>query len=923
EVMEFEVRSLGGIESCFVSLPLPLIQTLQSGYHPPILAIELRSDARLWHVAWCGSASSSASAIEVSRQYADCIGLSDGTVVNVRFVSNLTKATLVTIEPLTEDDWEILELNSEVAESSILKQVGVVYEEMRFPLWLHGQTVVRFLVVSVFPQKRVAQLVPGTEVAVAPKRRKHASSKETKIVAKAQLRVQDCHLTHRFEEKGLRVDVLFTSGVLIHPETAKQHSFNALQCVVISPRPCFQDKSSPYSKASRTGKEEFSDHPNGEKDIGKPVVRLLLSDLVAKGHIMISQTLRLYLGARLHSWVNVKTHVISITKDVTHLSISPFNFKMSPNDTFQTQNPESAKAIEKLKGRNIYNDIRSSKPEIGISDWLMHDKFVAALTSGSFLSEAKDTAVETGEKHTKEEDGLPFLLRAWCFAQLKTFISNSAEGVKLLTLGSKSLIHLKVKNGDLSRYRMKLSNEIYPRSRREMEESSVDILYILSLSGVSADEKSSFAYELDFNDFGCHSYASKGLDILLGKLQLGDIISYNFPYETAASEFSSTISSLNWMGNAPLDVNHRLKALLAPGSGIFFSSCNVMFPGHILISGPSGSGKTILSRISAKSVEECKDIFAHVVFVSCSRLTLEKPQTVRQILSGYISEALDCAPSVIILDDLDSLVSPASDLEGSQPSLSSAALIEFLTDILDEYSASLLFYNFDAARSVCGIGPVAFIATAQSLTSFPQSLSSSGQFDFHVNLPVPAAAERCAILKHEIQKRLLQCSDELLSDIASKCDGYDAYDLEILVDRSVHAAIGRSFSANLLPGENEKPTLVKDNFLVAMDNFLPVAMRDITKPGAEAGRSGWEDVGGLTDIQNSIKEMIELPSKFQSVFGQAPLRMRSNVLLYGPPGCGKTHIVGAAAGACSLRFISVKGPELLNKYIGASEQAVR
>ncbi|XP_019233051.1 PREDICTED: peroxisome biogenesis protein 1-like [Nicotiana attenuata] len=107
-----------------------------------------------------------------------------------------------------------------------------------------------------------------------------------------------------------------------------------------------------------------------------------------------------------------------------------------------------------------------------------------------------------------------------------------------------------------------------------------------------------------------------------------------------------------------------------------------------------------------------------------------------------------------------------------------------------------------------------------------------------------------------------------------------------------------------------------------MHDFVPVAMRDITKPAADGGRSGWEDVGGLNDIRNAIIEMIELPSKFPNIFAQAPLRMRSNILLYGPPGCGKTHIVGAAAAACSLRFISVKGPELLNKYIGASEQAV-
>ncbi|XP_042027718.1 peroxisome biogenesis protein 1-like isoform X2 [Salvia splendens] len=219
-------------------------------------------------------------------------------------------------------------------------------------------------------------------------------------------------------------------------------------------------------------------------------------------------------------------------------------------------------------------------------------------------------------------------------------------------------------------------------------------------------------------------------------------------------------------------------------------------------------------------------------------------------------------------------------------------------------------------RSFCGTGP-----TVQSLTNFPQSLSCSGRFDFHINLHAPAAAERSAILKHEMEKRSLQCSDDLLSDIASKCDGYDAYDLKKLVNRSVHAAIGRSLSADLGSKENRKPTLIRDDFQQAMENFLRVAMRDITKPATEGGRSGWEDVGGLNDIRNAIKEMIELPSKYPNIFAQAPLRLRSNVLLYGPAGCGKTHIVGAAAAACSLRFISVKGPELLNKYIGASEQA--
>ncbi|KAE8696350.1 Peroxisome bioproteinsis protein 1 [Hibiscus syriacus] len=355
--------------------------------------------------------------------------------------------------------------------------------------------------------------------------------------------------------------------------------------------------------------------------------------------------------------------------------------------------------------------------------------------------------------------------------------------------------------------------------------------------------------------------------------------------------------------------------LLAPPSGIWFSTYNLPFPGHVLIYGPAGSGKTLLARAVAKSLEEHEDLLAHIISISCSELSLEKPPTIRQALSSSISEALDHAPSVVIFDDLDSIIQFSSDSEGSQPSTSAVSLTKFLSDIMDEYG--------EKRKSSCGIGPVAFIASVKSLESIPQSLSSSGRFDFHVQLPAPAASERGAILKHEIQRRSLQCHDDILMDVASNCDGYDAYDLEILVDRAVHAAVGRFLPSDSGSEEHMKPVLVRDDFSHAMHEFLPVSMRDITKSASDVGHSGWDEVGGLNDIRDAIKEMIELPSKFPNIFAKAPLRLRSNVLLYGPPGCGKTHIVGAAAAACSLRFISVKGPELLNKYIGASEQAVR
>lgn len=152
------MRHVGGIQSCFISLPLQLIQTLEStrpgGFISQVLTLQLRSPAtdQQWTVAWSGDTSSS-SAIEVAGQFAECISLPDHTSVQVKAVPNVATATLVTIEPSSEDDWEVMELNAELAEAAMLQQVRIVNETMRFPLWLHGRTIVTFHVVSTLPKK--------------------------------------------------------------------------------------------------------------------------------------------------------------------------------------------------------------------------------------------------------------------------------------------------------------------------------------------------------------------------------------------------------------------------------------------------------------------------------------------------------------------------------------------------------------------------------------------------------------------------------------------------------------------------------------------------------------------------------------------------------------------------------------------------
>ncbi|KAK7400710.1 hypothetical protein VNO78_11984 [Psophocarpus tetragonolobus] len=916
--MELEVLLVGGIDSCFVSLPLSLIQTLHSTRSSPLplpLALELRSPLRSWFVAWSGATSSS-SAVEVSPQFAECVSLPNRAAVQVRAAPSVPHATLVTIEPHTEDDWEILELNADQAEAKILTQVRIVHEGMRFPLWLHGHTVITFQVASVFPKNVVVQLMPGTEVAVAPKRRKksldsagdsHLDASSKQHTAKMLLRLQDpdelCSTSTHI--KGVDLNTGLTSVAFVHPETAKKYSFNMLQLVLIVPRVSKENvnisRTNIMKAKSGSATNEVENGYTDKTEYRQAIVQLLISESVAEGHVMVAKSLRLYLRASLHSWVYLKPCNIILEKSIPSTYLFPCQFKL-----LRQGNAFEKDGLEDFHGhKNHIDEKLHPKAASGIFgdtiDWSIQSEVVAALSDESNLK-----AEEEATYQSQNQRGLQNLVRLWYITQLKAITSISGMEVSSLIMGNKTLLHFEVKLGSTGK--VQLANYSSKNSGKTAE-----ILFLMTFEEEHQHHGKLNAYEVALGG-KINNVNIRDLK-LFERMKLCDPVYFHSIEERASEDhISSNLSSLGWMEKTADDVINRMLILLCSASGLWFGSHKLPLPGHVLIHGPPGSGKTILARTVAKSLENREDILAHIVFVSCSKLALEKVPVIRQELSNHVTEALNHAPSVVIFDDLDSIIS-TPDTEGSLPSMSAAGLTDFLVDIMDEYG--------EKRQKSCGFGPVAFIASIQSLEKIPQSLSSSGRFDFHIKLPAPAASERRAMLKHEIQRRHLRCDDDILLDVAAKCDGYDGYDLEILVDRTVHAAVRRFLPSYASIYEHESPALLREDFSQAMLDFLPVAMRDITKPASDDGRSGWDDVGGLVDIRNAIKEMIELPSKFPKTFAKAPLRLRSNVLLYGPPGCGKTHIVGAAAAASSLRFISVKGPELLNKYIGASEQAVR
>lgn len=877
--MEVEVRVVGGARSCFVALPLHLIQALSrtsaSGELPPVLALDLRTAAGArWSLAWSGAASRSR-AIEVAQELAECISLPDGTVAQLSVARSLTRADSVSIEPFGEDDWEILESRADLAEETILQQVGIVYEGMKFPLWLDGHNIVKFVVVSSSPKKSVVQLVPGTEVAVAPKKRKEKyqdvqkeSSLKEQGKTKALLRVQaaDRKYAHKFKSKGIELGVVLSFAVLIHPDTASRTSFDNLQLVTIS------SKSPPKGlteKAKEAAQKKGVAVPKRTREV---VVYILFSDSVAEGHVMLPHSIRHFISADTHSWVYMKKYTSNVKKDEPVTKMCPLHFNM--HGKYMHDNGDLG-SHENDTWRNTSIPLENG------------NSFQKAPDNGDLLSADVNSISESMSEQK-------VLIKQWLIGQLKEmrFHAECSE-ISSVVLPAKVLIHFEVVDGKQSR--------------------GGDFIYLLTIAFENSGYNNSQGnIEITWN---APTDDPENLELNFGRLELGEAISIDSVLENGFNDaFKLTRSSLGWMDNAMTDVTKRLSVLLSSSALRLFNRLKFPFPGHVLVHGPRGSGKTALTRAAAKYFEDHKEILAHVIYMDCSKLAIGKAKETRQTIEDSISEALLHSPSIIIFDDLDNVISVSSDPQVSQSSSSSDSLVRYLTDILDEYK--------DKSRNACGYGPVALMASVQSLQSLPQELTSSGRFDFHVELRALAIPEREALLKHQVEEHELQCSEEVISEIASKCDGYDAYDLGILVDRAVHAAASR-FVLPYAYLNSASPPLVMEDFLTALHDFLPVAMRDLRKYAPDGNDGGWEDVGGLNEAVTIIKETLELPSKYPNVFTKAPVRLRSNILLYGPPGCGKTHIVRAAAAACSLRFISVKGPELLNKYIGSSEQSVR
>lgn len=317
--------------------------------------------------------------------------------------------------------------------------------------------------------------------------------------------------------------------------------------------------------------------------------------------------------------------------------------------------------------------------------------------------------------------------------------------------------------------------------------------------------------------------------------------------------------------------------------------------GGVLLHGSRGCGKSALTQGSA-CILRARDRM-HVVTADCSKLAEERIPTIKETLNHWFSEAAWYEPSVISLDDLDRLCS--AEVEHAD-STRARQVAEIFLSVVRQFSSR---HN------------IAILATSQSRESVHSLLTTSHIFDEIIPLKPPNKLARKDIVQSLVDDEQGKVVDWLA--VANITDGYLAGDLKFLSDRAKHEGLMREMRENEDSGAGLLQTV---DYTEAIRGFIPASLRGIK---LQKSSVEWKDIGGLEETRRILLETLEWPTRYAPIFANCPLRLRSGLLLYGYPGCGKTLLASAVASECGLNFISVKGPEILNKYIGASEKSVR
>lgn len=383
---------------------------------------------------------------------------------------------------------------------------------------------------------------------------------------------------------------------------------------------------------------------------------------------------------------------------------------------------------------------------------------------------------------------------------------------------------------------------------------------------------------------------------------------------------------------------------------------HLLHSSSVLLTGGLGSGKSSIANMLGHKLRS-SHLF-HVSLFRCRKLVSDETRisTVKEILERLLMTASWGARfggrSLVILDDLDKLCPAETELQVGGDNSRSRQISEVICFLVRQYCSPS--------------SGIVLLVTAQNKESLSNVIVGGHVVKEIVNLKVPDKDGRRQILQalvkegcdengsesglenvngdrrpRDFENKDLSMSKSInhnsskqvtlsrqfgvgqdldFLDLAGRTDGYMPGDLLLLVSRAKSEALIRSVGLNSDSKPHSQVTLTNEDFQRALQGFTPASLRNVK---LESSTTTFDSIGGLRETRKVLLETLQYPTIYAPIFAQCPLRLRSGLLLYGYPGCGKTLLASAVAGECGLNFISVKGPEILNKYIGASEKSVR
>jgi transitional endoplasmic reticulum ATPase len=330
-----------------------------------------------------------------------------------------------------------------------------------------------------------------------------------------------------------------------------------------------------------------------------------------------------------------------------------------------------------------------------------------------------------------------------------------------------------------------------------------------------------------------------------------------------------------------------------------FARLGINPPRGVLLHGPPGTGKTLIARAVANETD------ANFVSISgpeiVSKFYGESEQRLRQIFE----EAQKAAPSIIFIDEIDSIAPKREEVSGDME----RRVVAQLLALMDGLSSR---------------GEVIVIAATNRPNALDPALRRGGRFDREVEIGIPNKNGRLEVLY--VHTRGMPLDESLdLKEIAEVTHGFVGADLYALCKEAAMHTLERALPD--LDVKEDIPTYILENLNVTRDDFYtalkkiePSAMREVFVEVAEVH---WDEIGGLEEAKQALIESVEWPLNYPEAFESVGIRPPKGILLYGLPGTGKTLLVKALATESNLNFISIKGPELISKWVGESERAIR